>query len=225
MISHVQQQLTGMLAVVCLAATLAQSAPFVKTIEFTQPDGTAIKLVGQGDEFHADFERRTATRFSSTTRAAPTSMRHAHPAGPNSSPAIGLWEAATLRHTACPNTCEAIPNPSKKKDRNATTVGTASPATANAGARAKPPCKASPPSPRPIPPRSPRPPFENIASAQRYFNSTDTREVLQSRFPELNARFSEQNNNRRGPPLVRPRTDTAVDNQRSEPSGPRRHHS
>lgn len=37
-------------------ATRSVSAPFDKTIVFTQPDGAAIKLAGKGDEFHADFE-------------------------------------------------------------------------------------------------------------------------------------------------------------------------
>ena len=37
-------------------ATSVTAAPFAKKIQFTQPDGTAIELWGQGDEFRAVFE-------------------------------------------------------------------------------------------------------------------------------------------------------------------------
>ena len=37
-------------------ATSATAAPFAKNIQFVQPDGTAIELWGQGDEFSAVFE-------------------------------------------------------------------------------------------------------------------------------------------------------------------------
>jgi M6 family metalloprotease-like protein len=43
------------LACACLAAR-TDAAPFDKMIVFTQPDGTAVKLHGRGDEFRADFE-------------------------------------------------------------------------------------------------------------------------------------------------------------------------
>ena len=35
---------------------MAHAAPFAEQIHFVQPDGTAIDLWGQGDEFYADFE-------------------------------------------------------------------------------------------------------------------------------------------------------------------------
>lgn len=37
-------------------AAAVQAAPFAKTIDFTQPDGTAITLTGWGDDFYAVFE-------------------------------------------------------------------------------------------------------------------------------------------------------------------------
>jgi len=43
------------LFLVCMA-TSALAAPFSENIPFTQPDGTAIKLFGEGDEFYAVFE-------------------------------------------------------------------------------------------------------------------------------------------------------------------------
>ena len=36
--------------------TVAVAAPFAEKIPFTQPDGTAVELWGEGDEFHAEFE-------------------------------------------------------------------------------------------------------------------------------------------------------------------------
>lgn len=39
----------------CLAST-ALAAPFAKKVPFVQPDGTAIELWGEGDEFYAVFE-------------------------------------------------------------------------------------------------------------------------------------------------------------------------
>ena len=37
-------------------ASSVWAAPFAKRIPFVQPDGTAIELWGQGDEFYAVFE-------------------------------------------------------------------------------------------------------------------------------------------------------------------------
>jgi len=42
--------------VIACAATIVQAAPFAKTIQFDQPDGTQISLWGQGDDFFAVFE-------------------------------------------------------------------------------------------------------------------------------------------------------------------------
>ena len=45
---------TGVLFI--LLVGLAHAAPFAEQIHFVQPDGTAIDLWGEGDEFYADFE-------------------------------------------------------------------------------------------------------------------------------------------------------------------------
>jgi M6 family metalloprotease-like protein/uncharacterized repeat protein (TIGR01451 family) len=54
-----------------LGASLAQGAPFDKTIEFTQPDGTRLQLHGKGDEFFARFETLSGYTvvFDQTLRA------------------------------------------------------------------------------------------------------------------------------------------------------------
>ena len=44
-----------LLSLICVA-NQSMAAPFDTTIQFTQPNGTVIKLAGKGDEFHADFE-------------------------------------------------------------------------------------------------------------------------------------------------------------------------
>jgi len=44
--------------VLACVATIAQAAPFAKTIRFTQPDGTRIELWGEGDEFQAVFKHQ-----------------------------------------------------------------------------------------------------------------------------------------------------------------------
>ena len=46
----------GILALLILGALTAWASPFANQIPFTQPDGTAIVLWGQGDEFYAVFE-------------------------------------------------------------------------------------------------------------------------------------------------------------------------
>ena len=45
-----------LVGMVTFAAVIVQAAPFAKTIQFDQPDGTRIELWGQGDEFYAVFE-------------------------------------------------------------------------------------------------------------------------------------------------------------------------
>jgi M6 family metalloprotease-like protein len=48
--------LSQLLSLLVAGSGLLWAAPFAEQIPFTQPDGTAIELWGQGDEFYANFE-------------------------------------------------------------------------------------------------------------------------------------------------------------------------
>ncbi len=67
-----------MLRVVCglfLAAACVRGAPFAKTFQFTQPDGTRIEFWGEGDEFRAVFEHNGYTVVMDAARKTYTYAR------------------------------------------------------------------------------------------------------------------------------------------------------
>lgn len=57
-------------ATLFLTAVSLRAAPFAKTIQFQQPDGTQVELWGEGDEFHAVFEHNEYTVVFDPVRKA-----------------------------------------------------------------------------------------------------------------------------------------------------------
>ncbi|MEI7899591.1 MAG: M6 family metalloprotease domain-containing protein [bacterium] len=53
---NLKKNVLSCIGVLICAVSFVQAAPFAKTIQFRQPDGTAIELWGEGDDFHAVFE-------------------------------------------------------------------------------------------------------------------------------------------------------------------------